>query len=86
MGDHRANIKIEIEFHGIKEKCDMWINYLPGEFEGVDDRIVKFFRDVYERGMDEYNKIIREYWEEQHRNELEKREKDELERLKIKYG
>jgi hypothetical protein len=86
MGDHRANIKIEMEFHGIKKKCDMWINYVPGdECWGVDDRIIDFIRDVYEKGMEEYNKEMQKYVAEQYRKEIETQEKTELKRLIKKY-
>jgi len=87
MGDHRANIKIEMEFHGIKKKCDMWINYIPdGEYQGIDDRIIDFIRSVYEEGMQKYNEEIRRYFEEQNKKELETQEKAELMRLIKKYG
>ena len=79
MGDHRARIKIEMEFHGIKEKCDMWINYYPGEYDGVDDRIIEFIKNIYEKGMVKYNISVSEYWKE----EKEKEERAEYERLKL---
>src|SRR5579862_8136084 len=70
MGEHRASIKIEMEFHGVKDTCDMWINYMGDqsfcECEGVDDRVVKFVRSVYERGMVKYEEAMEKYWEEQH--------------------
>ena len=47
-----------MEFHGAKDKIDMWINYFPGECEGLDDRVVEFFRSVYERGMEKYREIM----------------------------
>ena len=57
MGDHRASVKITIEFHGIKRTSDMWINYdgWNGTYEGVDDRIIEFCREVWEEGMQMYN-------------------------------
>lgn len=54
MGDHRALVKIEMEFHGVKDKTEMWINYFPNECDGVDDRILDFCRSVYEEGMARY--------------------------------
>lgn len=57
MGDHRASIKINAELHGVKKSCDMWINYTPGVCDGVDDRIVEFFRVLYKRGMAKYEEI-----------------------------
>lgn len=55
MGDHRASIKIEMEFHGIKDKCDMWLNYYPQECCRMDKRVVDFFNSVYERGRAVYD-------------------------------
>ena len=86
MGDHRANIKIEMEFHGIKDSCDMWINYFPGEYDGVDDRIIEFIQDIYKKGMAKYDKEIAKYWAEQNKAEIEKEERKVLKRLKKKYG
>lgn len=87
MGDHRASIKIEMEFHGIKNKCDMWINYdgYNGEFDGVDDRIIEFCRDVYGRGMEKYNTQREKDYQREHKKEIEDGEKAELKRLKTKY-
>lgn len=87
MGDHRANIKIEMEFHGVKNSCDMWINYSPRDYDcdGVDYRVVAFFRRVYEQGMENYNTEQKKYYAEQNKKEIEKKEKAELERLKQKY-
>lgn len=85
MGDHRANIKIEMEFHGIEDACDMWLNYSSGSYDGVDDRIVKFISSVYERGMSKYNSEMEEIYEEEHKKETEERERAELARLKRKY-
>lgn len=54
MGDHRMSIKIDASFHGVKDSCDMWINYFPGQCAGVDDRVIEFFQSLFERGMDKY--------------------------------
>lgn len=73
MGDHRASIKIEMEFHGIKDSCDMWINYSPdGEYPEIDDRIISFIRSVYNRGMEKYDEETYEYREEQKKEERKK--------------
>lgn len=85
MGDHRASIKIEMEFHGVKDKTDMWINYYPDSEYGIDKRIVEFVESVYDRGMTKYNKRMEKYWAEQNKEKVEKEEKAELERLKNKY-
>ena len=84
MGDHRASIKIEMEFHGIEDECEMYISYFPGEY-GIDVRIVEFIENVYERGMLKYNKEAEEYWWKENKEKIEEKEKVELKRLKEKY-
>lgn len=46
MGDHRANIKIEMEFHGVTDKADMWINYCDSDGRGVDSRVTEVFMNA----------------------------------------
>ena len=82
MGDHRASIKIEMEFHGVKDKTDMWINYYPDSEFGIDSNIVEFIQKVYNKGMLRYNKQQEKYFEE----EREKEERKQYEKLKEKYG
>lgn len=85
MGDHRVSFKIEIEFHGVKDKYDAYLNWFDDEVEGVDQRIVDFVRDVYRRGMDAYNNDVYESQREQRERETEDKERKELARLKDKY-
>jgi len=61
MGNHRASIKIEMEFHGVKDKCEMWINYSATEFDCMDYRVVNFFKRIYEKGMDAYKLDARKF-------------------------
>jgi hypothetical protein len=82
MGDHRASIKINIEFHDVKDEMEFWINYNPdGECWGIDDRIIDFIRDVYLRGMRKYEKEDAK----ETAKEIEKEERAELKRLKKIY-
>jgi len=83
MGDHRASVKIEMEFHGVREKCNMeWINYCPEDgVSAPDKRVREFFEDVYEQGMEKYNRRT----EKREEKEFKEREKAELARLKKKY-
>ena len=81
MGDHRASIKIEMEFHGIKDKTDMWINYWPHECCGMDKKVIDFFDSVYRRGMEKYDENIAEY----EKDVQERKEKEEYLRLKKKF-
>lgn len=85
MGDHRADIKIEMEFNGIKDKCDMSINYFPEDCCNMDRRVTDFFNGIYKRGMIKYNKMMQKRYDEEHRQEIEAKERADLERLKIKY-
>lgn len=85
MGDHRASIKIEMEFHGVKDTCDMWINYYPHECCGMDKRVIEFFKRIYDEGMDKYNAIVHESEKVEREKAEQKRELDELKRLKEKY-
>jgi len=58
MGNHRANIKIEMRFHGVEDKTDMWLNYCPNDCCDMDERVLEFFQDVYKRGMVKYDEAI----------------------------
>jgi hypothetical protein len=88
MGDHRANVKIEFEFHGEVYKYDGWINWSPdnAEFDGVDGRVIEFFRESTADGMKRYNADVAEYMREQRAAEIERAERAEVERLNKKYG
>lgn len=85
MGDHRASIKIEVDFHGFKDKADMWINYCDSDGNGVDSRITEFFSNMYDKGMAKYRLEESEYFEKRDAKEKEKREREDLARLKAKY-
>ena len=84
MGDHRMSIKIEAEFHGVKEDCDMYINYIP-ESDGVDQGVADFFSDVYWHGMDKYNQKKEKEYQRRNKEKIETAERKQLEALKKKY-
>ena len=84
MGDHRMSIKIEAEFHGVKEDCDMYINYIP-ESDGVDQGVTDFFSDVYWHGMDKYNQKKEKEYQRRNKEKIETAERKQLEALKKKY-
>ena len=86
MGDHRMNIKIEIEFHGVKQKTDMWINYIKDSMCETDRRIIEFIDGVYQKGMKVYNKDVEQYFAKEHAKEIESEERAELKRLQDKYN
>ncbi len=89
MGDHRASIKIEAEFHGVTRKMDAWINYSgwaeSAEVEGVDDRIVKFFQGLWREGMAVYDQQMADFYTKQYGEEIERAERLEFAKLKAKY-
>jgi hypothetical protein len=85
MGDHRAGIKIKMEFHGIKDDTDMWINYSPHSCCNMDERVIEFFNSVYERGMVKYNELMAKAFAKDNKEKIEQEEKAELKRLKKKY-
>lgn len=85
MGDHRASIKIEMEFHGVKDSTDMWINYVPESCCSMDRRVADFFQSVYERGMDIYQAEMKKEDIKRNRKQIEAKEKAEYERLKAKF-
>lgn len=90
MGDHRASIKIEMDFHDKIEKADMWINYSPGP-EGVDERVMNFFRKAYRDGMNRWEEKEFEYQVKKYAERIKEEESitrnelAELNRLKEKY-
>lgn len=88
MGDSRASIKIEFTIYGETDKADMWINYdgLQGEVSGVDDRIVSFFRDHFEKAYHAFRAELFRQDFERTTKEREDAERREYERLKAIYS
>lgn len=80
MGDHRAEVKITFEAHGITRKFDAWINWFPNS-DGVDQRVVDFFRNAWDDCMAVYDERVEEW----HAREREKAERGEYERLRAKF-
>lgn len=86
MGDHRASIRITAKFHGkTYDSNDWWINYSPSGDCGCDERVCQFFKKMWEEGHAAYEKSLADYWSEKDKEQTEKNEKAELERLKAKY-
>lgn len=87
MGDHRCNIKIEMEFHGVKDSCDMWLNWWTesSEYEGVDNRVIEFIQRVYNKGMEKYNQEMNKYYQELNKEEIKRKEIIQLKLLKERY-
>lgn len=79
MGDHRVNCKIEAEFHGVKKKIELDVNWT--EAYQVPYAVYEFFQELYSLGYDRYEDSMAEY----HREQKEKDERKEYERLKSKF-
>lgn len=85
MGDHRATITIKAEFHGkTYEWGPAWINYCG--FEGVDRRVIEFFEEMWRDGYERWSYEMGLAENEQNKVKIEKSEREELARLKEKYG
>lgn len=84
MSDHRADIKITFNFHGVDYKYDGWINWSPND-DGIDQRIVDFFREAAEKGYARFDAQVAEYQHEYRERHERESELAELQRLKAKY-
>lgn len=84
MTDMKASIEIKFEIHGESYEGDWYINYSPND-SGIDDRIVEWFSDCYEKASRVYLKNVDDYFKEKDKAENESREREELRRLKEKY-
>lgn len=85
MGDRRASIKIEFTMYGETKKADMWINWSPSDYDGVDQRVLDFFSESA-RQMESKFWEARELAESKQRKKAEEEaERKEYERLKAKF-
>ena len=81
MGDHRASCSIKFEFHGkLYEISFDWLNWSPNE-DGIDHRVVEFFRQAHNDGMHRYHEGLLEV----ERGREEDAERALYEKLKQKY-
>lgn len=78
MGDRRASIKIEFSMYGETKKADMWINWSPSDYDGVDQRVLDFFSES-SRQMES------KFWEAQEKAESKQRKKAEAEAERKEY-
>lgn len=85
MGDHRPVITAHFEMHGHVADYDYgWCNWSDNG-DGIDQRIVDWFRKQVEIAMDKFHEANYEAEEKQRKIDTEKREREELARLKAKY-
>lgn len=81
MGDHRISLKVQFEMHGHHAEIDQWVNWTPDYAEEIRS------------WLDEQINIGRgNFFDAQYAAdvlaaaEIENREREELARLKAKYG
>lgn len=85
MGDHRPKITCYFEMHGHKADFDFgWCNWSPNS-DGIDQRIVDWFREQAAIAISKWSNEIWEQQAERRRIETEEKEREELARLKAKY-
>ncbi len=85
MGDHRPKITAHFEMHGHVADYDFgWCNWSDNG-DGIDQRIVDWFRTQAEIAMSIYHQQLWEDQAEQRKIETEQHERAELARLSAKY-
>ena len=84
MGDHRADIKIEFTMHGKTYKFDARLNWAPDD-DGIDCRIVEWFGACWSDAKRRYDEAVWESQQKQREQETERKDHEELARLKAKY-
>ena len=85
MGDRRASIKIEFSMHGETKKADMWINWSPDDYDGVDQRILDFFSEAVRQMESKFWEAQERAASKQRKKAEEEAERKEYERLKAKF-
>lgn len=85
MGDHRPKITADFEMHGHKAHFDFgWCNWSDNG-DGIDQRIVDWFRDQASIAMEIWRDDCDKYFADKNKEANEKSERAELARLKDKY-
>ena len=86
MGDHRPIITAHFEMHGHKADFDFgWCNWSDNG-DGVDQRIVDWFRQQSHAAIARYSENNEKYLRKKREEEITEKELKELARLKAKYG
>lgn len=86
MGDFRFSFKAEFSMGDVEDKCDMWLNWSPGEDVAIDQRVLDWLRRNFEAGETSIRDGIYEGQREAREREEEKQEREEFERLKKKFA
>lgn len=85
MGDYSCHIKIQFSIMGMEFTEDMSINYSPNGCCDIDQRIIDFFEDGYEKAVEKNEANVAEYWLKRDKKEIAEKERAEYERLKNKF-
>ena len=85
MGDHRASIKIEFSMYGETKKADMWINWSPDDYQGVDRRVIEFFEQAAHEMSFKYYEAQERAERRRQKEAAEEHERQEYERLRAKF-
>lgn len=86
MGDHRASIKIEFSMYGETKKADMWINWSPDDYQGVDRRVIEFFEESAIAMSCKYFEAQERAARREQKKAEQEAERKEYERLHAKFG
>jgi hypothetical protein len=87
MGDHRFDCEIKFRFHGkVYTFGPCWLNWSTSECDDIDQRIVDFFRESVHDAMGRFREREDASRREHEAGLRDKREREEYERLKAKYG
>ncbi len=86
MSDSRCHIKVEFSVYGKDYKWDASINYSPGVGGEVDERISGWFESRYADAYRDWSADMRRDAAKRIAEETERREREELRRLALKYG
>lgn len=84
MGDSRFHLKVEFEIFGKEYKWSPSLNYYD-RGDGIDDRIFQWFVSCYEDAYRHWEASMEAANAERERIDTERREREELRRLKEKY-
>lgn len=81
MSDHRFEIDVKFSIYGEDFEWDASLNWAPDYYTGVDKRITDWFANCYAKARSGYNS----YQDMRAAEDTERREREQLARLKEKY-
>ena len=86
MGDHRADIKLEMTLHGKTYVTSMNISYWADEHGGCDYRVIDWFNECWKDAYARYTFECEEARAVEELRDRERSERLELVRLLKKFG